>query len=682
TFKPGDPTDPVRKQWMTDRTGLYATNGGALAMMLSSSVSKNKDNPDLFVFGVPAAFRGYYWDWSNELLWRTKGAGKEQRNLWSWVILKAYTDNNQGTVRLRTADPFDVPDINFNSFPPGRGQSDLEALCEAVERVRAINAKITGMKTEIQPSTAREKNSPELRKWIQDEAWGHHACGTCRMGSDPWQSDVAALGDKAAVVDSRFQVHGVRGLRVVDASVFPRIPGYFIVTPVFMIAEKAADPLIADSETYPAALEELEAAAIYKRRETVVGGPPDSLPAEEAPEAAVSGTPENFPSHVAPATVVTAPTRDVPALKKLPGNCVGLALSGGGIRSATYCMGVLQALVATKVLTQVDLMAIVSGGVYTVCFLGRQFTRQGANVPKKVERVEEVLSNNNSKEIWWLREHANYLTAAGRSDLETNLASIFRNLTAGLFCVGALFLRLLGALRVASNQTLPASAGDWTIRGIGVSPWWPIPAALFLAAVVPLAAGYWLTSTTHSKWRYSRHGVFLWAVLLGCAIAALGIPVLAPFSLAAIAVLLLAWLWQEIIRWGADQPGQNFATLYRNRLTRTLGSFLLMFAATTGFVGVDSVARSASKGPIMLYMSVACLIAALFVPFLRNMVANVAPKYLTQGAEQLGQSIGRIALTILAFALATVLFFAVDLVAHRAFQISGTVGIWLTIAAL
>src|SRR5215831_6151844 len=259
TFKPGDPTDPVRKQWMTDRTGLYATNGGALAMMLSSSVSKNKDNPDLFVFGVPAAFRGYYWDWSNELLWRTKGAGKEQRNLWSWVILKAYTDNNQGTVRLRTADPFDVPDINFNSFPPGRGQSDLEALCEAVERVRAINAKITGMKTEIQPSTAREKNSPELRKWIQDEAWGHHACGTCRMGSDPWQSAVAALGDKTAVVDSRFQVHGVRGLRVVDASVFPRIPGYFIVTPVFMIAEKAADTLIADSETYPAALEELEA---------------------------------------------------------------------------------------------------------------------------------------------------------------------------------------------------------------------------------------------------------------------------------------------------------------------------------------------------------------------------------------------------------------------------------------
>src|SRR5262249_33453898 len=100
------------------------------------------------------------------------------------------------------------------------------------------------------------------------------------------------------------------------------------------------------------------------------------------------------------------------------------------------------------------------------------------------------------------------------------------------------------------------------------------------------------------------------------------------------------------------------------------------------FVVVDSVARSASQGPVMLYMSGACLIAVLFVPFLRNMVANMAPKYLTQGAEQLGLSIGRIALTILAFALATVPVCAVPPVPTRAFEISGTVGIGLTIAAL
>jgi choline dehydrogenase len=47
--------------------------------------------------------------------------------------------------------------------------------------------------------------------------------------------------DPMAVVDGDFRVHGTRGLRVVDASVFPRIPGFFIVTSVYMIAEKASD---------------------------------------------------------------------------------------------------------------------------------------------------------------------------------------------------------------------------------------------------------------------------------------------------------------------------------------------------------------------------------------------------------------------------------------------------------
>ena len=48
------------------------------------------------------------------------------------------------------------------------------------------------------------------------------------------------------MLDSRFRVHGTTGLRVVDASVFPRIPGYFIVSAVYMIAEKASDVILED----------------------------------------------------------------------------------------------------------------------------------------------------------------------------------------------------------------------------------------------------------------------------------------------------------------------------------------------------------------------------------------------------------------------------------------------------
>ena len=49
------------------------------------------------------------------------------------------------------------------------------------------------------------------------------------------------------MLDSAFRVHGVRGLRVVDASAFPQIPGFFLVSAVYMIGEKAADVILADA---------------------------------------------------------------------------------------------------------------------------------------------------------------------------------------------------------------------------------------------------------------------------------------------------------------------------------------------------------------------------------------------------------------------------------------------------
>ncbi len=77
----------------------------------------------------------------------------------------------------------------------------------------------------------------QLKCHIADNAWGHHACGTCAMKPE----------DQGGVVDGQFRVHGIANLRVVDASIFPRIPGYFIVTSIYMIAEKAADVILGDT---------------------------------------------------------------------------------------------------------------------------------------------------------------------------------------------------------------------------------------------------------------------------------------------------------------------------------------------------------------------------------------------------------------------------------------------------
>src|SRR5258708_39615003 len=90
------------------------------------------------------------------------------------------------------------------------------------------------------------------------------------MGSDDWQADVKKLQDRKAVIDSNFKVHGIRGLRVVDASVFPTIPGYFIVTPVLMISEKAADTILADTQEYPESLRISEDDAIKERRKAAL----------------------------------------------------------------------------------------------------------------------------------------------------------------------------------------------------------------------------------------------------------------------------------------------------------------------------------------------------------------------------------------------------------------------------
>jgi choline dehydrogenase len=75
----------------------------------------------------------------------------------------------------------------------------------------------------------------EILDWVsQDAETTYHPCGTCKMGND----------DQSVVDPRSFRVHGVEGLRVVDASVMPSIPNANLYAPVMMIAEKAADVIL------------------------------------------------------------------------------------------------------------------------------------------------------------------------------------------------------------------------------------------------------------------------------------------------------------------------------------------------------------------------------------------------------------------------------------------------------
>ncbi len=75
------------------------------------------------------------------------------------------------------------------------------------------------------------QSTEEIADFVRDNAWGHHASCSCAIGPR----------EQGGVLDSAFRVHGTQGLRVVDASVFPRIPGFFIASAVYMIGEKAAE---------------------------------------------------------------------------------------------------------------------------------------------------------------------------------------------------------------------------------------------------------------------------------------------------------------------------------------------------------------------------------------------------------------------------------------------------------
>jgi choline dehydrogenase len=216
--------DPAFAEWKQGK-GLYATNGAVLGLIKRSR--KQRLDPDLFIFGVPGHFEGYKLGWAEE-------ASKKYKNRFTWAILKGHTNNTAGTVTLRTNDPREVPEINFHYFDEGSdaGGEDLQAVVEGVKFARRMNRNMPGLiRREILPGPT-VRTDEHIKQFIKNNAWGHHACGTCKMGLS---------SDPLAVVDSKFRVHGTKNLRVVDASIFPKIPGFFIVTPVYMISEKASD---------------------------------------------------------------------------------------------------------------------------------------------------------------------------------------------------------------------------------------------------------------------------------------------------------------------------------------------------------------------------------------------------------------------------------------------------------
>lgn len=146
------------------------------------------------------------------------------------AMIQAVQTQSRGSVRIRSSDPQQPPEIQANYLST---EYDRQVLIDAVKLLRRIfNTSAFGSVRgeEIRPGKAVQTDAQILAYIRQHATTGYHPVGTCKMGTDAM-----------AVVDHQCRVHQVEGLRVVDASVMPSIVAGNTNAPTIMIAEKVAD---------------------------------------------------------------------------------------------------------------------------------------------------------------------------------------------------------------------------------------------------------------------------------------------------------------------------------------------------------------------------------------------------------------------------------------------------------
>jgi len=170
------------------------------------------------------------------LTYRTSDVGQPTDTLMYSITPVGLRPESRGSLTLASSNPFAAPIINPNYLDH---EADLQVLVDGVKIARKIGqakALDACRGSELQPGEWVQTDEA-LRTFIREVAWTtYHPVGTCKMGHDP-----------LAVVNDRLQVHGVQGLRVVDASIMPTIVSGNTNAPVIMIAEKAADMIKQDA---------------------------------------------------------------------------------------------------------------------------------------------------------------------------------------------------------------------------------------------------------------------------------------------------------------------------------------------------------------------------------------------------------------------------------------------------
>jgi len=211
----------IGANWLFRRKGPGATNH----FEAGGFVRSNEDvaYPNLMFHFLPIAVR-------------YDGSGSGGAHGYQVHIGPMYSDS-RGSVKIKSTDPREKPALRFNYLSTDQ---DRREWVEAIRHARAILDQpawsgLDGGETSPGPSVDTDE---EILAWVRKDAETalHPSC-TCRMGTDPM-----------SVIDpDTMRVHGVSGLRVVDASAMPYVTNGNIYAPVMMLAEKAADLILGNT---------------------------------------------------------------------------------------------------------------------------------------------------------------------------------------------------------------------------------------------------------------------------------------------------------------------------------------------------------------------------------------------------------------------------------------------------
>lgn len=288
-------------------------------------------------------------------------------------------------------------------------------------------------------------------------------------------------------------------------------------------------------------------------------------------------------------------------------DAVGLAISGGGIRAATFALGIVQVLARRGILQSVDVMSTVSGGGYLGCFMTSVLSASDATVGLRPGQQPFAADNHvESPLIRHLRNHSKYLSEGGLSTLAMMIFSAAYGIAMSLLLVAPVVLLL--ADFAVFGFGLGIESGSW----IGVERWSAAPLLLSTAIWGTLGLAIFTLSVLRNpskRWRESLERVAAVLLLLGLLIAiAQWIPDLYRFTQnSALALLGVAWALPLVL----GVVGMWFGA--KSMLGRLAWSLIMafgpLFFVSTWLLSVELVVRMRDMNPLLPW----CVTAAAFI---------------------------------------------------------------------